>query len=79
MRPSGAVIDTSSRAMQCVYLHNGIVIALQRGDRLYTSKSDVCRRQILTSKVDPRIVRGKIFSMAVNPYHRYSNKSERAN
>ena len=30
---------------------------LQRGDRLYTSESDVYRRQILTTKVDPRAVR----------------------
>ena len=39
----------------------------------------VCRRQILTTKVDPRTVRVKIFLMAVDPYHRYSNESERAN
>ena len=36
------------------------------------------RRQILTSKVDPRTVRIKIFLLAVDPYHRYSNESERA-
>ena len=29
-------------------------------------------RQILTSKVDPRI----LFIMAVDPYHRFSNKSK---
>ena len=53
---------------------------LQRGDRLksWTSESDVYRRQILTSEIDPRAVRIKIFIMAVDPYHRHSNKSERA-
>ena len=30
-------------------------------------ESDVCRRQILTSKVDPRTVRVKLFIMAVDP------------
>ena len=29
--------------------------------------SDVCRRQILTNKVDPRTVREKIFLMALDP------------
>ena len=29
------------------------------------SESDVCRRQILTSKVDPRAVKIEIFVMAV--------------
>ena len=32
-----------------------------------TSESDVSRRQILTSKVDPRTVRVKIFIMTVDP------------
>ena len=31
------------------------------------------------TKVDPRTVRVKIFPMAVDPWHRYSNESERAN
>ena len=39
----------------------------QRGDRLYTSESDVCRRQILAYKVDPRTKRIKIFLTAVDP------------
>ena len=30
-------------------------------------KTDACRRQILTTKVDPRTVRVKIFIMAVDP------------
>ena len=34
-----------------------IYFLLQCGDRLYTSESDVYRRQILTTKVDPRAVR----------------------
>ena len=38
------------------------------------------RRQILTTKVDLRTVKvKKIFVMAVDPYHRYLNDSERAN
>ena len=36
-------------------------------------------RQILTTKVDPRTVRVNIFIMVVDPEHRYSNESERAN
>ena len=48
-------------------------------DRLQSSESDVCRRQILQTKVDPHTVRVKIFTMAVDPLHRYSNVSERAN
>ena len=42
---------------------------LQCRDRLYASESDVYRRrrQILTSKVDPRIVRINIFIMTVDP------------
>ena len=39
----------------------------QRGDRLYTSESDVCRRQILTYKDGPRTERIKIFLMAADP------------
>ena len=48
-------------------------------DRLQSTESDVCRRQILTTKVDPRTVRIKIFLIAVDPYHRYANESEWAN
>ena len=48
----------------CVYteVHTRCVSVkpLQCGDRLYTSESDVCRRQILTCKVDPRTVRVNI-------------------
>ena len=40
---------------------------LQRGDRLQSSESDVCRRQILTTKVDPRDVGVKICMMVVDP------------
>ena len=36
-------------------------------DRLYTSESDVCRRQILTCKDDPRTKRIKICIMTVDP------------
>ena len=50
----------------------------QRGDRLWTSESDVWRRQILTSKVNPRAERIK-FIIAVEPQHRvfkWSKKSQ---
>ena len=40
------------------------------------SESDVCRRQILTSEVDPHPVTVNIFLMVVDPSHRYSNESE---
>ena len=43
-----------------------IVLPLQRGDRLL-SESDVCRRQILTTKVDSCTVRVEIFLKAVEP------------
>ena len=51
----------------------------QRGDRLYASESDVCRRQILTTKEDPCAERIKILLMVGDPEHRYSNESERTN
>ena len=38
----------------------------QRGERLHTSESDVCRRQILTYKDDRRTERIDIFIMAVD-------------
>ena len=37
------------------------------------SESDVCRRQTLTYKDDPRAEKIKTFMMTVDPYHRYSN------
>ena len=49
------------------------------GDRLHTSELDVCRRQALTSTDGPRNERIKIFIMALDPGHKYSNESERAN
>ena len=39
---------------------------LQCGALLKTSESDVCRRQILTTEVDPRTLRVNIFLMAVD-------------
>ena len=41
----------------------------QRGDRLYTSESDVCRRHILTYKEHPNSERTKkhVVKMAVDP------------
>ena len=52
---------------------------VNKGHRLYTSESDVCRRQILTYEVYHRTERIKIFIMVVAPYPRYSNESEKAN
>ena len=49
------------------------------GTVVNTSESDVCRCQILTYKDGPRTARIKIFLMAVDPIHRYSNEAERAN
>ena len=39
----------------------------------------VCRRQILTSKVNPRTVKVKNVSKGRRPISMYSNESERAN
>ena len=51
----------------------------QCGDRLYTSESDVYRRQILTYEGGPRTEKIKVFIMAVDPYHRYLNEAKKAN
>ena len=48
-------------------------------DQINESESDVCIRQTLTFKVDPRTVRVKILTMALDPKHRYSNESVRPN
>ena len=48
-------------------LCNLLRLTFQRGDCLYTSESDVSRRQILTYKDDPRIKIVKICQMAVDP------------
>ena len=37
----------------------------QRGDRLYTSESDLCRRHIMTYKDDAHAERNKIFIMVI--------------
>ena len=47
--------------------HICFIAPLQPGDRLKSSESDVCRRHILTTKVDPRAVRYKIFLLTVDP------------
>ena len=52
-------------------------LTFSASDRLYTSESDVCRRQILTYKDDPRTERINIFIAAIDPSHRYSNEAER--
>ena len=46
----------------CHLIYNNL---FQRGDRLYTSESDVCGRQILIYKDGHRTERIKIFVMAV--------------
>ena len=38
-----------------------IFLLIQCGDRLQSVESDVCGRQILTTKVDPRAVRVNTF------------------
>ena len=60
--------------MLWIYGHWKYFYSLQRGDRLKSSESDVCRRQILTIKVDPRVVGVKvlfgseaIFNMFIYP------------
>ena len=45
--------------MLWVYGHYKYFLFLQCGDRLYASESDVYRRQILTTKGDPRAERVK--------------------
>ena len=50
-----------------------------RGDRLYTSKSDAQKRQILTSKVGHPTERMKTFIVTVDPSNMSSNETERAN
>ena len=51
-----------------------IVYDFLRGDRRSMSESDVCRRQIQTSKVGLRTQRNKIFIMVVD----ITNEAERA-
>ena len=48
-------------------------------DRLHTSGSTVCRRQVQTYKDGPYTERIKIFIVVVDTYHAYSNESESAN
>ena len=48
-------------------VNGSLGLPLQCGDRLQSSEYDVCRRQILTSKIDPRTVGVKIFIMVVDP------------
>ena len=45
---------------------------------LTLAEPDVCRCQILTTRVYARTVRVKMFIMAVDSQPRYSNESERA-
>ena len=56
-----------------------IFLLLQCGDRLYSSESDVYRRQFLTTKVDPRAVRveGETYLHSTrfkNGWHKYIDK-----
>ena len=43
-----------------------LLLGLQCGDRLYSSESDVYRRQILTTKIDPFAVKLKRLSSSFN-------------
>ena len=49
------------------YALNVSLLPLQCGDRLSPSESDVCRRQVMTTKIDPCTVRVNMFIMAVDP------------
>ena len=53
---SSLVLDAIQIGLQPSSLLSKFItdVSLQRGGRLYTSESDVCRRQILTYKDDPR-------------------------
>ena len=67
-----------------IHFHGNPIISF--GERMLTltapgstSDSDVCRRHIMTSTVDPRTVRVNIFVVVVDALYRYSNKAERPN
>ena len=49
------------------HLRIHVALTLTARGGLKASESDVCRRQILTSKVDPRIKRITIFIIALDP------------
>ena len=51
-----------------VYGHYKYFLLIQCADRLQSSESDVYRRQILTTKVDPRAVRAKVPKL-INEVH----------
>ena len=61
------------------FIFHSLQECFTRTARGSTLVADVCRRQILTTKVNPRTVGINIFLMAGNPQHRYSNESERVN
>ena len=48
-----------------------LFILLQCGDRLWSSESDVYRRQILTTKVDPRALRINRFKNITISHHQF--------
>ena len=48
-------------SIHMILKHEHKIQTFQRGDRLYTSASDVCRRQMLTYKDGPRTGRIKYF------------------
>ena len=53
--------------MEMFNFFNADISCILTRDRLYMSESYVCRRQILTSKNDPRTERIDILIMAVDP------------
>ena len=53
--------------------------SLYRKVFLKLSRQNLTSVDVLTTKVDLRTVRVKILLMAVDPLHRYSNETERAN
>ena len=56
-----------------------IIEFISRPTRRQILTTKVDPRAVTATKVDPRAVRVQIFIMVEDPEHRYSNESERAN
>ena len=59
----------AERLSQAIFINFSGTVSepFHREHRLYTSASDVCRRQMLTYKDDPRTEKIKIFITAADP------------
>ena len=69
--------DASTEAVPALNEHT-VTHNITENMRLWPNAVLTMRRQILTTKVAPRTVRETIFLMALDPLHRYSNESKRA-